>query len=197
MGLFSGSDTPSEEEIACEPQGEYVTPKRVAKIQSVLDDGEPVHYLTRGSTIDVQKGGDSTSLWGNDRSRKSGTKGWVRAAFTDSRVVIKIPQILGSDERIIPYESILSVDLDTGLVKKRITLQTAGSVYHIEADNPGKDEVREATKFVRERMGKQDSEEEFTPDPVDQLERLRDLHAEGVLTDDEFESKKSELLDKI
>jgi len=194
MGLFSLDDTTSED-VVCTPQGEYVTSKRVGKIESVLKDGENVHYLTRGSTVDVQKGGDSSSLFGDNRSRKTGTRGYVRAAFTDTRVVVKIPQLLGSDERSVPYENILSVDLDTGLVKKRITLQTAGPTYNIEADEPEKDEIREAVNFARERMGGNSTTTE--DDALDKLEKLRKLHEDGVLSDAEFEEKRRSLVDDI
>jgi len=194
MGLFGSDDTTSED-VACAPQGQYVTSERVEKIKSVLQDGENVHYLTRGSTVDVQKGGDSSSLFGDNRSRKTGTRGYVRAAFTDTRVVVKIPQLLGSDERSVPYENVLSVDLDTGLVKKRITLQTAGPTYNIEADEPEKDEIREAVNFARERMGGNSTTTE--DDALDKLEKLKELHEDGVLSDAEFEEKRQSLVDDI
>ena len=201
MGLFGSSDTPDETDIECEPQGEYVTAERVGKIEDVLDDGENVHYLTRGSTVDVEGSSAGSSLFGDDRSRKSGTKGHVRAAMTDDRVVVKIPQILGNDERSVPYESITSVDLDTGLMNKRISLQTPGQTYHIEAHKPGKDECREAVGFVREKIKESNQPEtvvaESEPDPVEQLEKLKNLHDQGVVTDEEFEEKKQNLMDKI
>lgn len=198
MGLFGSDDSERDTaDVACDPQGDYVTPERVGKIDDVLDDGENVHYLTRGSTVDVQEGGDSSSLFGDDRSRKSGTRGWVRAAFTDSRVVVKIPQMLGNDERSIPYQNITSVDLDTGLVKKRITLQTMGATYHIEADEPGKDEVRDATRFVRQNLGESSDSGGSGDSELDKLEQLKDLHDDGVLSDEEFEEQKQKLLDKM
>jgi len=198
MGLFGSDDSGLDEsDIACDPQGDYVTPERVQKIEDVLDDGENVHYLTRGSTVDVQEGGNNSSLFGDDRSRKNGTRGFVRAAFTDSRVVVKIPQILGNDERSIPYQNITSVDLDTGLVKKRITLQTMGATYHIEADEPRKDEVRDVTRFVRQKLGESNDSGSTEDSALDKIEQLRDLHDDGVLSDEEFEEKKQQLLDDI
>lgn len=192
-------DTGTDESIQ---RGNYVTEKRVAKVESILDEGETVHYLTRGSTVDVEGSSAGSSLFGDDRSRKTGTRGWVRAAITDKRVAIKIPQWLGSDERSVPYDSITSVDLDTGLVKKRISLQTAGQTYHIEVDDPGKEECREATRFIRQKISdsKQPqviSQESSDPDPTEQLKNIKELHDQGVLSDEEFEEKKQSLLDKI
>lgn len=196
MGLFS-SDS-DDATTGVEPQGEYVTEKRVAKVADILDDGEPVHYLTRGSTVDVEGSSAGKSLFGNDRSRKTGTKGYVRAAFTDSRVVVKVPQILGTDERSVPYASITSVDLDTGFVNNRISLQTPGQTYHIEVHEPGKDEIHEIMRFVRDQISSLNgSSEASTSDPLDRLKKLRELHEDGVVTDEEFAEKKQSLLDQV
>ncbi|KOX93379.1 hypothetical protein AMS69_05455 [Haloarcula rubripromontorii] len=188
--------------ISDEESGDYVTPERVNKVKDILDSGEEVYYLTRGSTVDVEGSSAGESLWGDDRSRKTGTKGYVRAVITDKRVAVKIPQITGNDERSVPYESITSVDLDTGLVNKRLSLQTPGQTYHIEAHDPGKDEVRRAVKFIRSKIAESNEdtvvvEDSSEPDPTEQLKNLKELHEEGVLTDEEFEEKKSDLLDKI
>lgn len=183
-------------------RGDYVTPERVEKVADVLDEDETVHYLTRGSTVDVEGSSAGASLFGDDRSRKTGTKGYVRAAITDRRVVVKVPQWLGSDERSVPYQNITSVDLDTGLVNKRLSLQTPGQTYHIEAHDPGKDEIRDAVRFVRNEItaSQEDRvvvEDAGEPDPTEQLQNLTQLHEDGVLTDAEFEEKKAELLDRI
>jgi hypothetical protein len=183
------------------PVGDYVTEARISKLEDVLDADENVHYLTRGTTVDVEGSSAGKSLFGDDRSRKSGTKGYVRAAYTQKRVVIKIPQWMGSDERTIPYRNITSVDLDTGLVNKRVSLQTAGQTYHIETQEPGKSECREIVKFVRDKI--RDSQtssnqtEKNEEDPLDQLDKLKDLHEKGAISDEEFEEKKEDLLDKI
>lgn len=192
---------PAHEHIP-DKHGAYVTPQRIQKIQSILDADEKIHYLTKGSTVDVQGSGAGHSLFGDDRSRKSGTRGWVRAAFTDRRVAIKIPQWLGNDERTVPYHNITSVDLDTGLVNKRISLQTAGQTYHIEAQEPGKDECRQLVRFVREQIRETQTQSQpqvqsSDPDPTEQLKNLKELHEEGVLSDEEFEEKKQSLLDDI
>lgn len=183
-------------------RGDYVTESRIKKIKDVLDDGEKIYYLTRGSTVDVEGSSAGTSLFGDNRSRKSGTRGYVRAAITGKRIVIKVPQWLGNDERSIPYSNITSVDLDTGLVNKRISLQTPGQTYHIEVHEPDKPEVRDAIKFIRDKITESQQEKvvvqgDDEPDPTEQLKNLKELHEQGVLTDDEFAEKKQSLLDQI
>lgn len=185
-----------------EPYGNYVTVERLKKVVDILDNDEIVHYLTRGSTVDVEGSGAGGSLFGDDRSRKSGTKGYVRAVITDRRVAVKVPQFLGNDERSVPYSNITSVDLDTGLVNKRLTLQTPGQTYHIEAQEPGKDELRDITRFIRDKISEENQPDvvqadNSEADPLDQLSKLKDLHDQGVVSDQEFEDKKSNLMDKI
>lgn len=187
--------------LDADPQGEYVTAARVEKMADALEPDESVHYLWRGGTIDVEGSGAGDSIFGNDRDRKSGTKGFVRTAVTGERIVVHIPQFLGDDERTIPYRSISSVDLDTGLVDKRVSLQTKGQTYHVQATEPGKDEVKRALRFVREKVEEahqpQTVQTASEPDPTEQLKNLKELHEQGVLTDEELEEKKQSLLDQI
>lgn len=193
----------TDEALDADPQGDYVTRERFKKIGDVLDADERVHYITRGTTVDVEGSGAGSSLFGDDRSRKSGTSGYVRAAITDRRVAIKVPQFLGNDERSVPYSNITSVDLDTGLINKRLTLQTAGQTYHVEVQEPGKAEVRDAVRFIRQKISEANqpqvvqTTESSEPDPLDQLEKLKELHDKGVVSDEEFDEKKATLLDKI
>jgi len=201
MALFGGDSTVENADIDCSPQNDYVSEKTVAKIDDIVDPSEKIYYLAKeaGGGIDVEGSSAGSSLFGNDRSRKTGTVGWVRTAATNKRVLVKIPQALGSDERSVPYRNITSVDLDLGAVYKRLSLQTAGQTYHIDIGGLSKDECRKMARFVRNKV----SEAQETggsggeTDPVDQLERLRDLKDDGVLTEEEFEEKKSDLLDKI
>jgi hypothetical protein len=199
----SSADRSADEAIATDTVGSYVTQDRFNKINDILDPDEVVHYITRGTTVDVEGSSAGTSLFGDDRSRKTGTKGYVRAVITDRRVAIKVPKVLGNDERSVPYDSITSADLDTGLINKRITLQTPGQTYHIEAQEPGKEEVREAVRFIREKRSEANQPDVVTTnessesDPLDQLEKLRELHEKGAVSDSEFENKKADLLDQI
>lgn len=184
----------------CEPQGEWVNRKRLKKVSDLLDPEETVHYMWKGGTIDVEGSSAGDSIFGNDRDRKSSWKG-IFTAVTDKRIVIAIPQFLGDDERHIPYRSVTSVDLDTGLMARRVSLQTKGQTYHIQAQGPSKDELRDAMRFIREKVEEvhqpQQVQATSEPDPTEQLQNLTELHDQGVLSDEEFEEKKQSLLDQI
>ena len=63
--------------------------------------------------------------------------------------------------------------------------------------NPG---MARAVSSLEERLGVNEvsaPEAAVTTDPLDQLKKLSELHDSGVLSDEEFEAKKAELLDKI
>ena len=186
--------------LNCDPQGDWVNNKRLKKVIELLDEDETVHYMWRGGTIDVEGSSAGESIFGNDRDRKSSLKG-VFTAVTNKRIVIAIPQYLGDDERHIPYHSATSVDLDTGLINRRVSIQTKGQTYHIQAQGPSKDELRDGMRFIRKKIEEankpQQVQTETKPDPTEQLQNLKKLHEEGVLTDDEFNQKKQSLLDKI
>lgn len=183
-----------------QPRGTWVTRKRVQKVAALLDDDETVHYMWRGGTIDVEGSGAGQSIFGNDRDRKSSFKG-IFTAVTDKRIVIAIPQFLGDDERHIPYFSVTSVDLDTGLVNRRVSIQTKGQTYHVQAQGPSKDELRDAMRFIREQVEAANRPQQVQatsePDPTDRLMKVKELHDQGLLTDDEFEEKRRALVDEI
>lgn len=65
---------------------------------------------------------------------------------------------------------------------------------------------RQATKWSNEAEVEQNSQAveqqtQTTPvtatDPMEQLKQLGDLHAQGILTDEEFATKKQELLSQV
>lgn len=185
--------------LDCTPQGDWVNAGRVEKVAELLDDDETVHYMWKGGTIDVQGSGAGESIFGNSRDRKSSFKG-IYTAVTNKRIVIAIPQFLGDDERHIPYHSVTSADLDTGLVSRRVSLQTKGQTYHVQAQGPSKEELRDAMKFVRNRVEEVNRPQASTvnnPDPTEQLKNVQELYESGVISEEEYDEKRRTLLDKI
>jgi|GEM_PF-6878526 len=173
-------------------------------VMDYLDDNEQPHHIIQGKTIDVEGGGDNSSILGNDRSRKmSFGRNRCLTVITDQRVFVVVQQGTGSDERHIPYDSITGMDLDIGAGGKtsRLTLQTHGRTYHMSGSLSDESYCRDAIEYVRhrrnERNGKDTAGSEKQNEALDKLERLKKLRDEGALTESEFNSKKSELLDKI
>ncbi|MFC4448011.1 PH domain-containing protein [Halorussus aquaticus] len=196
MGLF-GSDT-STETLDYEPEGDYVTAERIGKMDDVLDDDEEVMFVIEGKNI--QEKGEGRGVLGSDVDAKNSLLSSILTGATDKRLVSKIPQMTGDDEQTIPYSRIEGVDLDTGLVTKKLTVKTSGSAYEFGVQDPDADEVREMARFIREKM--KESQQATAPaasepDPTEQLKNIKELHDDGVLSDEEFEEKKNDLLDQM
>lgn len=175
---------------------------RGGSILSVLDDGEQPHYILHGESIDVEGGGDNTGIFGENRSRKfSWGLSSVTAVVTDQRILVIVPQMTGNDQRNIPYDSITGVDMDMGWINKRLTISTHGREYHISGFGTQKKVVKGAMDYIR-KMQKQDpprteQETEEVEDPLEQIEKMAQLEESGVITEEEFESKKEELMDRV
>ncbi|MFB6186841.1 MAG: SHOCT domain-containing protein, partial [Halobacteriaceae archaeon] len=138
-------------------------------------------------------GAGSESITGWDRDRRIGGAFTV---ITEQRVLIIANHLRGYDEHTIPYDSITAINLNSGIFSKRLTLQTRGATYHLSVTNSDDDEVQDAVEWLRERRRQGDSHDS-TDDPLDRLEKLKNLYDNGAITEDEFEEKKASLLDEI
>lgn len=161
------------------------------KISSYLDEGEIPQHILRGKTLEIEYGGSDDDKWGKS----------VYTAVTNKRVLIVVAQRLsGNDTRSIQYESIDGVHFEKGMINKELQIRAGGATYEIHVLDQS--ETKEAMEYIREQMkssrqSNQTGSSESTADPTEQLKNLKELHDEGVISDEEFESKKEDLMDKI
>ncbi|SNR34537.1 PH domain-containing protein [Halorubrum vacuolatum] len=193
MGLFDNNDdAPLENaDLDCQPQNEFVSKSEVKKIDEYLDPGEKVHFLAvsagEGFEIDGESIGDVSAQ---------------RTAVTDKRIVIKKKRgLFGLESQSIWYDNISSVDLSSGLVNKRLRVETSSKVYGIGIGGLADDAAENMSNFIRTKVSQANQSGSnsggTSDDPLDKLERLRDLKDEGVITEQELEEKKSDILDQI
>ena len=177
-----------------EKSEEFRTIPNKSKIFEYLDDDEELVMVTKGKKLDIIQGEQIESQAG---------KG-VYTAITDKRVFIIIGQRLtGDDVRTIAYDSIDGVDIDKNLVIDYLRIHSGGRTYKINVYDTN--EAQEAIDYIRKKLegpqevvtqseiDSQQSNEEAQPS--NKLRELKSLHEDGILTDEEFESKKEELLD--
>jgi len=165
---------------------------------NLLDEGEQPHYFLNGSTVDVEgQGSGGESIVGWDRDRRIGS---AYTVITEQRVLIIANHARGYDEHTVPYDSITAVNLNSGIASTRLSIQTKSATYHCSVSKSkrkyGSSEVDSAAKFLR-KYRQQNHQDDSTDDPLDRLEKLKDLYDNGAITEDEFEEKKSSLLDEI
>ncbi|WP_256392858.1 PH domain-containing protein [Natronoarchaeum rubrum] len=202
MGLFDGKNEEDvileNADLGCEPQNEYVSKKRVEKVDEYLEPGEKVHFLAKD-------GGGQLKI---DGEKEDGILN-VRTVVTDRRVLFIGSKMIGSTQTSIDYKDISSVEVSFGMVQKRLNLETDSKVFGIGVGKLDKEEVQDMAQFVREQTredpelsnsssGSGDtSDTSDEEDPLDKLERLGDLRDDGVITEDEFQEKKESLLNQI
>lgn len=191
------------EDLVNNARGNSVTYKRTARIARHLDPDEQPHYFNKGGAYFGLRieGGDTEIRKGNKGKGPLGTfnnmKGNLLAA-TNKRVIIISMQTTGDDVHSIPYASISGVDSAMGFPMK-ITIQTQGRTYHMEIGNED-DDISEVISYIRERRNEVEAGG-FSPSSKDsaleKLEKLAELRDNGVISEEEFESKKRDLMDEI
>lgn len=191
------------EQLVNKARGDSVTFKRVARIARHLDPDEQPHYLNKGGAYFGLRieGGDTEIRKGNKGKGPLGTfnnmKGNLLVA-TNKRVFIISMQTTGDDVHSIPYDSISGVDSAMG-VPMKITIQTHGRTYHMEIGNE-EDDISEVINYIRERRNKVEASD-FSPSsddsPLEKIEKLAELRDNGVISENEFDSKKADLMDEI
>lgn len=117
---------------------------------------------------------------------------------TNSRLIfIDKPTIgFGIKMEDFPYDKISSVSVETGFLKGELKLICSGNTATINLVMGAKifsEFIRQKTSEKPQTITQQIAE----PDILGQIEKLAELKNKGILTEEEFTSKKSELLGKI
>lgn len=122
---------------------------------------------------------------------------------TNKRLVFVDKGILfGLKVEDFPYDKISSIQYETGLLMGKMTIFTSGNKAVI--DNVEKSKVRAFGDWVRARISAPKDNVLTQPiaqtqttsgsDPLEKLERLAKLKEQGILTDDEFQKQKQQIL---
>lgn len=117
----------------------------------------------------------------------------------EDRIVETDKGFLKEAERAIRYEDVAQVRLDTGLMYATLTIESKGG-DGIVADGLKNAEAKEAKRLIEERsaaagqQSRKPSQVVEEKSTADELRKMKELHEQGVLTDDEFEQQKAKLL---
>ena len=117
---------------------------------------------------------------------------------TDQRVAFCRKGIFGEILETIPLKNITSVERRSLLGFRRIEIHTSHDSLSFKILSKETEQALAET-IDANRDGKQDTPPSTTaPKSVkDRLSELNELHAEGLLTDDEYNNKKSDLLSSL
>lgn len=146
---------------------------------------------------------------------------------TDRRLLVLVGQETGDRTFSVPFDAITDASYTTGIMKHRVVVQTTSDPYHLWIDasfdesdlqwvvqrlRTAVDDTTDASaaaggsaspNVAAESDGGTATDDGGAAgggdaaDPLDKLERLKELNEQGVVSDAEFEEKKAELLDQI
>ena len=119
---------------------------------------------------------------------------------TDRRIVFFAKKMMGYDFESYPFENISSIEKSKGMMGHAITFYASGNKVRMKWINKG--DVKEFSEYVNSMLGKQNFADNKkgsgdTGDIPTQIKKLSELKDQGILTDEEYEKKKNELLDKM
>ena len=134
-------------------------------------------------------------ILGNENTRKG-----VFIA-TSKRLVFFAKKLTGFDLEVFPYANISSIEMSKGFTGYSISFFSSGNkakMKYIKEKNEGS--VQRFIEYVKNNLEKKESTPESTNTAIgttEQIKKLAELKEQGILTDEEFQSKKTELLSKI
>lgn len=117
---------------------------------------------------------------------------------TDQRVAFYRKGLLGEVFQAIPLAKLTSVEHRSSIGHLTLTLHTSHDDLSFKTFvKPDLEAAMGAIERGRDAAGGQTAPAPSSSDPMSLLQKLKELHASGILSDAEFESKKSEILGRI
>jgi hypothetical protein len=162
----------------------------MAKIDKLL--GQLAEHLENGERVDAAVAGTyETKIMGSDSVRTG-----IMAA-TDRRLVFYAKKLMGFEIESFPYANISSFEASKGMMGHAFRFAASGNDVHLKWVNAG--DVPGFTAIMRERAGQRPP---ALPEvaaaqplsPVEELRQLAELRDAGIVTPEEFEAKKRQLL---
>lgn len=161
--------------------------KLVDQAQEHLDEGEAVLATVIGTY--------ETKKMGQDWTRKG-----ILAA-TDHRLVFYAKKMGGYDLEVFPYDHISSIEASKGMMGHQVKFFASGNEVKLKWIDK-KSDTPAFVETVRKQMKASKSAPSApvnggSMDVAEQIRKLAALRDDGLLTDEEYESKRAELLARI
>jgi Bacterial PH domain/Short C-terminal domain len=146
-----------------------------------------IEHLWEGETVDKM----TTGTYG---------KGTGLVVLTDRRLLLVQDGVMSKTTEDFPMDKVSSVQWTSGMMLGSIVIFASGNKSEIK--NVNKDDGKEMVDKIRHRISSPTPSADPTgaavaADPIEQLRRLGELRDAGVVTPEEFEAKKAELLGRL
>ena len=169
----------------------------MAKTDKLVDQAKD--HLEQGEAIDaVVQGTYEVKIMGSDSVRTG-----IFLA-TDRRLVFFAKKLTGYDLESFGYNNISSFEQSKNMMGHSFSFFASGNRVHMKWIKSG-EELAAFVNVVKSRVGNRPASAPVeaapaassSPSIMDQIKQLGELHASGILTDEEFGTKKAELLARL
>lgn len=155
----------------------YMTGREILKLPELIQQDETIKYATSGFY---------------DTNTSS-----VLIVVTNKRILFENKKLLfGSQNTEIPLEMVNDISYNSGMLMAKVSI-TSGTKDHKISQVSKKtvtqlvDTIRYETELAKHPKEQQSSQ---APSDIEQLKGLKDLLDSGILTQEEFETKKKQIL---
>lgn len=117
---------------------------------------------------------------------------------TNERIVFFAKKLTGYDLESFPLENISSMEVSKGMMGHKISFFASGNKVKMKWINKG--EIQKFIDYIRENIGKKEAaatnkvQTNNSNDEYDQIKKLAELKEEGLITEEEFNEKKRQIL---
>lgn len=163
----------------------------MANLKKLIEKAKE-HLESEEEILHGIKGAYETKRFGQDSTRNG-----IFLA-TNKRIIFFAIKLTGYDMEVFPYSTISSIEMGKGIMGHKITFFASGNKATMKWIKEGN--VQEFINEVKSRIGKKEETEppkEIELDIPSQIKKLAELKDQGILSEEEFESKKKELLAKL
>lgn len=157
----------------------YMTGREILKLPELIQPDETIKFATSGFY---------------DTNTSS-----VLIVVTNKRILLENKKIFfGSQNTEIPLEMVNDISYNSGLVMAKVSI-TSGTKEHKVSQITKKvvaqlvDTIRQQTELAKNRNNQPQSQPQ-APNTVEQLKGLKELLDSGILTQEEFDAKKKQIL---
>ncbi|WP_246578324.1 PH domain-containing protein [Clostridium frigoris] len=161
--------------------------KNLVELKSHLENGEEIESHIFGAY--------QAKIMNNDSVRNG-----VLVA-TETRIIFYAKKMFGYDMEVFPYLNISSIEVSKDFMGHKISFFATGNkvtVKWIHSKN-----IMEFVTLVRDRIGKKHEpsiiakETTSEKSPIEKIKELKELLDIGIITQEEFDAKKKQLLEMI
>lgn len=165
----------------------------MAKIEKLIEQVQP--HLQPGESVEAAVMGTyEVKILGSETLRTG-----IMLA-TNRRIVFYAKKLGGYDLEAFPYGNISSFEQSKSMMGYQLSFHASGNRVKLKGVSD-RDAFEKFTELIKTRIGSTASAETSAAtsadDVFDQLRKLGDLRDAGIVTTEEFEAKKAELLARL